>query len=156
MLNMDNRKISQVKIKRPRNAFIIYRQEKSANVNYQLTSIFKVSKILGDQWKNESESVREYYRNKAKYESDMHKKKYPDYVFRRRMSSTISRRFKKNTDLESLEFRKGQLYLVPLDNAGTPLTQSFQNTPLLESFQFGTIQLLDSFESILESSMFLF
>jgi hypothetical protein len=89
---MENIKLNKAKIKRPRNAFIIYRQEKSANVNSKLTSILDASKILGHQWTNEPESVKEEYRKKAKYESDFHKIKYPEYVFTRRVSSTIIRR----------------------------------------------------------------
>jgi hypothetical protein len=146
---MYTKKINQVKIKRPRNAFIIYRQEKSANVNFHCTSIFTVSKILGNQWKNESESVREDYRMKAKCESDMHKNKYPDYVFRRRISSTISRRVKakKTPILESSEIETSQLQSL----------QSFKENATLESSEFGSNQLetLHSFESILESSMLL-
>jgi hypothetical protein len=123
---MENTEIKQLKVKRPRNAFIIYRQEKSANVDYECISIFNVSKIIGQQWKNESEQVKQFYRLKAKIESDELKIRLPDHVFRRRNSSTISRRIK---GLKTIEKRR------------------------LETKKLVTLQ---SFKFILESSLLLF
>ncbi len=73
----------QTKIKRPRNAFIIYRSAKAQQIMTEQNSTDNqnVSKLAGEYWKKETEEVREYYAGLARQEAARHKAKYPHYTY---------------------------------------------------------------------------
>ncbi|CDH60400.1 sex minus [Lichtheimia corymbifera JMRC:FSU:9682] len=69
---------------RPRNAFILYRQARRAEIrakNCKLHSS-EISKIAAQMWKHESETVRQQFARKADEEKLMHAHAYPGYKYR--------------------------------------------------------------------------
>jgi hypothetical protein len=83
-----------MRIPRPRNAFIIYRQEKSAQAkqdNPALTNL-EISKLLGLNWRQECAETRQKYHEKAVQEAKEHQEKYPEYRYTRRRTQDIKRR----------------------------------------------------------------
>lgn len=71
------------KIKRPMNAFMLYRKgwqnrikEMQSNENHQ-----GVSKVAGDGWALEPDEVRNQYNTWSEIERDMHAQAFPDYKF---------------------------------------------------------------------------
>ncbi|KAI8912615.1 high mobility group box domain-containing protein [Gorgonomyces haynaldii] len=89
------------KIPRPRNSFIIYRQERSKELKGKLKpdgSVFSnldISREIAEMWKTESEEVKEHYMDLARLEKEQHAIKYPDYKFNRRRTQDIKRRNRK-------------------------------------------------------------
>ncbi|KAM5351933.1 hypothetical protein ACJ41O_004656 [Fusarium nematophilum] len=74
------------KIPRPRNAFILYRQHHQAEVvahNPNLSNP-EISKIIGEQWKEESEEVKSNWKALADKEKQNHQRLYPDYRYQPR------------------------------------------------------------------------
>ncbi|KAL1919249.1 uncharacterized protein VTP21DRAFT_1941 [Calcarisporiella thermophila] len=74
------------KIPRPRNSFIIYRQERQREINnvYAGISNNDISKIVGELWSLESDEVKEAYRALAEEEKRLHKERYPEYKYKPR------------------------------------------------------------------------
>ncbi|KAJ1927848.1 hypothetical protein IWQ60_002577 [Tieghemiomyces parasiticus] len=72
-------------IPRPRNAFIIYRQEKHRDLVATHTGPSipnkDISKIIGRMWKEEAELVKDEYRRRAEDEKNAHATTYPDYKY---------------------------------------------------------------------------
>ena len=70
-------------IPRPRNCFIIYRQDKAELIREQLPGIKNcdISKIVSQFWKNEVVEIKKKYIELAKKEKLEHQKKYPEYKF---------------------------------------------------------------------------
>ena len=79
-------------IKRPPNAFMVYRRERNdvARQMYPMYTVQQISKLLGEQWHREEEHVRQEYFQKAKEEDVKHREMYPDYKYRPRRP--VSRR----------------------------------------------------------------
>ncbi|OAG05303.1 uncharacterized protein CC84DRAFT_1094566 [Paraphaeosphaeria sporulosa] len=74
------------KIPRPRNAFILYRQHHQhaiAAANPGLPNP-DISKIIGEQWKAESDAVKKVWQDLAQEEKDRHHEQYPDYRYQPR------------------------------------------------------------------------
>ncbi|KAL5398804.1 hypothetical protein PMIN06_008433 [Paraphaeosphaeria minitans] len=74
------------KIPRPRNVFILYRQHHQhaiAAANPGLPNP-DISKIIGEQWKAESDSVKKVWQDLAQKEKDRHYEQYPDYRYQPR------------------------------------------------------------------------
>ncbi|RMJ06914.1 hypothetical protein CDV36_013489 [Fusarium kuroshium] len=74
------------KIPRPRNAFILYRQHHQAQVvarNPHLSNP-DISKIIGEQWKDEAEDVKANWKSLADEEKQRHQRQYPDYRYQPR------------------------------------------------------------------------
>ncbi|TPX14867.1 uncharacterized protein E0L32_004976 [Thyridium curvatum] len=71
------------RIPRPKNAWIIYRQNKSKQlrkVDNTLTAA-EISRIVSKMWKNEKTAVRQYFANLAADEDAKHKELYPNYRY---------------------------------------------------------------------------
>ena len=85
------------KIPRPRNAFILYRQEKSKLLmeSHPEMSNLEISQALGKQWREEKTAIRTLYYDLAKKEKYEHQLKYPGYIFKRRRTQDIKRRNRK-------------------------------------------------------------
>ncbi|KAI9106051.1 high mobility group box domain-containing protein, partial [Phlyctochytrium arcticum] len=71
------------RIPRPANSFMTYRTEKQREVLQQHAGVNNkdVSIIIGEMWRNEPESVKEYYRQKAEIGRQDHAIRYPDYKY---------------------------------------------------------------------------
>ncbi|KKA29366.1 hypothetical protein TD95_004658 [Thielaviopsis punctulata] len=77
------------KIPRPRNAFILYRQHHQADVAAQNPGLPnpEISKIIGSQWKQESEEVKEQWKALAEEEKLRHQRQYPEYRYQPRRTA---------------------------------------------------------------------
>jgi hypothetical protein len=84
----------QSRIKRPRNAFIIYRMEHLQSLKIEMPELSntELSKVLGKRWREEVEVNRQHYFEKARAEKATHQLEHPDYKFIRRKPQTIIRR----------------------------------------------------------------
>ncbi|KAK3057586.1 hypothetical protein LTR09_001770 [Extremus antarcticus] len=71
------------KIKRPRNAFIIYRSAQASKLFKELgrKDNQNVSKLAGQAWKQESKEVKEQYHRLAEEEKARHKREHPEYQY---------------------------------------------------------------------------
>ncbi|ORX99708.1 high mobility group box, partial [Basidiobolus meristosporus CBS 931.73] len=68
---------------RPRNSFMIYRQNRRTEVVAMRPGIndSQVSVILGEMWRKEKEEVKMLYRDLANEEKRIHSLKYPNYKY---------------------------------------------------------------------------
>ena len=97
------------KIPRPPNSFILYRQQmhpliKAANPSFSNNRICKslatfkwptadsLAIILGKQWKNEAQAVKDFYYKAALRIKEQHAKDFPDYCYQPRKSGEKKRR----------------------------------------------------------------
>ncbi|KAF2257241.1 hypothetical protein BU26DRAFT_39295 [Trematosphaeria pertusa] len=74
------------KIPRPRNAFILYRQHHQHAIvarNPRLANP-EISKIVGEQWKAESDEQKKVWQDLAQEEKARHHQQYPDYRYQPR------------------------------------------------------------------------
>ncbi|KAL5625086.1 hypothetical protein BROUX41_005146 [Berkeleyomyces rouxiae] len=80
------------KVPRPRNAFILYRQRHQADIAAQNPGLSnpELSKIIGGLWKDESEEVRDQWKNLAEEEKLRHQRQYPDYRYQPRRGGRAS------------------------------------------------------------------
>ena len=71
------------KVKRPRNAFILYRSSRKDRIMKQLGSRNNqnVSKAAAEMWKNETDAVKRQYHDLAFQEAARHKAEHPDYKY---------------------------------------------------------------------------
>ena len=71
-------------IKRPRNAFILFRVAKADDIRKQLGTKYNpaVSARAGELWKAASPEVKEYYKRMADKEKQQHELKYPGYKYK--------------------------------------------------------------------------
>ncbi|KAK7525085.1 uncharacterized protein IWZ02DRAFT_375012, partial [Phyllosticta citriasiana] len=74
------------KIPRPRNAFILYRQHHHAAIVAENPGLAnpEISKIIGEQWRSEPESIREEWKRLADEEKLRHQQQYPEYRYQPR------------------------------------------------------------------------
>ncbi|KAK8220287.1 hypothetical protein IWZ01DRAFT_425802, partial [Phyllosticta capitalensis] len=74
------------KIPRPRNAFILYRQHHHAAIVAENPGLAnpEISKIIGEQWRSEAESIREEWKRLADEEKLRHQQQYPEYRYQPR------------------------------------------------------------------------
>lgn len=65
------------------NCFMIYKRDKKHAIlkDNPMINFRDISKIVADQWREETEEVKEHYKNLAKIEMKNHQEKYPDYRF---------------------------------------------------------------------------
>lgn len=77
------------KIKRPKNAFILYRSANSKKIIDRLghSDNQAISKILGQAWRNESDQVVKKYKALAALEKERHEAMYPGYKYQPGQSS---------------------------------------------------------------------
>ncbi|TDZ23157.1 Repressor of filamentous growth 1 [Colletotrichum orbiculare MAFF 240422] len=75
-----------LKVPRPRNAFILYRQHHQAQVIAQHPGLSnpEISKIIGEQWRIQPEDVKESWKKLAEEEKIRHQRQYPDYRYQPR------------------------------------------------------------------------
>ncbi|TPX64487.1 hypothetical protein SpCBS45565_g05890 [Spizellomyces sp. 'palustris'] len=68
---------------RPLNPFIIYRREKHTHIMARNHGIAnkEISKLVGQMWANEPESVKSVYRQRSEEEKRIHELKHPGYRF---------------------------------------------------------------------------
>jgi hypothetical protein len=71
------------KVKRPRNAFILYRSSRKDRIMKQLGSRNNqnVSKAAAETWKNETDAVKKQYHDLASQEAARHRAEHPDYKY---------------------------------------------------------------------------
>lgn len=99
------------KIPKPRNMWIIYRQDKHASIQaenpgmhasklckasiplfYSLRILIIPASIISKMWQQESPAIKEQYKRLAEEEKARHRQKYPSYKCSPRKSSEIKRR----------------------------------------------------------------
>nr|POE98810.1 mating-type m-specific polypeptide mc [Quercus suber] len=85
------------KVPRPPNAFIIYRKEWHSIVAKENRSLHNndISVMLGRKWHNESEAVKDIYRQKAEDAKRQHAAIHPEYHYQPRKTSEKKRRMTK-------------------------------------------------------------
>ncbi|KAJ4306699.1 slightly ste11-like protein [Collariella sp. IMI 366227] len=74
------------KVPRPRNAFILYRQHHQAQVVQHNPGLAnpEISKIIGEQWRDEPEDRKNQWKLLAEEEKQRHQRQYPDYRYQPR------------------------------------------------------------------------
>ncbi|KXJ86683.1 hypothetical protein Micbo1qcDRAFT_218863 [Microdochium bolleyi] len=74
------------KIPRPRNAFILYRQHHQASVAANNPGLAnpEISKLIGEQWREQPDDVKESWKRLAEEEKIRHQQQYPDYRYQPR------------------------------------------------------------------------
>ncbi|KAK4139333.1 high mobility group box-domain-containing protein [Dichotomopilus funicola] len=76
-------KVTKMRIRRPRNQFIIYRQHMSAKIHASNPGVTAgcISQIVAQTWAAEKPSVKAYYKALADEEDRLHKAAYPGYRY---------------------------------------------------------------------------
>nr|AVP71783.1 MAT1-1-3 [Juglanconis oblonga]AVP71787.1 MAT1-1-3 [Juglanconis oblonga] len=74
----------QMRIKRPRNQWIIYRSEKSKQLHQSNPNMSAgaISTEVARQWKSEPAEIKQFYADLADIEASEHKIRYPDYRYK--------------------------------------------------------------------------
>ncbi|RYP81657.1 hypothetical protein DL769_001889 [Monosporascus sp. CRB-8-3] len=74
------------KVPRPRNAFILYRQHHQAAVAAAHPGLAnpEISKLIGEQWREQPEDVKNSWKRLAEEEKVRHRFQYPDYRYQPR------------------------------------------------------------------------
>ncbi|KAK8134211.1 hypothetical protein PG984_006223 [Apiospora sp. TS-2023a] len=74
------------KVPRPRNAFILYRQHYQAIVAAKNPGLANpdISKLIGEQWREQPEEVKNSWKRLAEEEKVRHQRQYPDYRYQPR------------------------------------------------------------------------
>ncbi|PPJ56337.1 hypothetical protein CBER1_00680 [Cercospora berteroae] len=77
------------KIPRPRNAFILYRQNQQAQVVAQNPGLAnpEISKIIGEQWQNQPPEIKNRWKALAEEEKLRHQQQYPSYRYQPKRSN---------------------------------------------------------------------
>ncbi|USW48051.1 Putative High mobility group box domain-containing protein [Septoria linicola] len=116
------------KIPRPRNAFILYRQNQQAQVVAQNPGLAnpEISKIIGEQWQNQPAEIKNRWKALAEEEKLRHQQQYPSYRYQpKRSNRRGSLTSEPNSGVEKPRCQKcgGKSILAP----STPYTAS--NSP---------------------------
>lgn len=79
-------KTQNTHIPRPRNSWIIYRQDRTKDLRAQDPSLTasEISRIVSNLWRDELPQVRTYYQRLAADEAQAHRDRYPNYRYRAR------------------------------------------------------------------------
>ncbi|KAK3320752.1 HMG box protein, partial [Cercophora scortea] len=74
------------KVPRPRNAFILYRQHHQGQVVAENPGLAnpEISKIIGEQWRDEPEENKNQWKRLAEEEKQRHRHQFPDYRYQPR------------------------------------------------------------------------
>lgn len=118
------------KIKRPMNAFMLYRKayqgrtkEHCTQNNHQL-----VSQVCGDSWPLESDHVRSQFTEWARIERENHAKTWPDYKFAPKKPKDLKRKAEDEGEdelpLEDYDHETGRLIKRPRSNRTTPVPEA--------------------------------
>ncbi|KAM0138245.1 hypothetical protein ACHAP3_003572 [Botrytis cinerea] len=131
------------KIPRPRNAFILYRQHYQAQVVAQHPGLAnpEISKIIGEQWREQAPNVKEEWKRLAEEEKQRHQRQYPNYRYQpRRAGKTVGNRPLTSTSDDPIRCpRCNGRYISTPSTPLTPFTPAFgaavpRNDRLLPSF----------------------
>jgi hypothetical protein len=76
-----NKKKGIVKIPRPPNAFIIYRREMKAKIDFCKKTEAEISKEVGKMWRKEPEEIKDMYYKLADHAKEKHQEKYAGYRY---------------------------------------------------------------------------
>lgn len=90
-------KKAKAKVPRPPNAFIIYRKEWHPKIVAKMPNLHnnQISVIIGQQWRNESDSIKDAYKRKAESAKSQHALDHPDYQYQPRKPSEKKKRMTK-------------------------------------------------------------
>nr|CED81987.1 SexM protein [Phycomyces nitens] len=140
---------SAVKIRRPKNAFMLYRQAVHPRILSANSSLHNkdISRTAGEMWRNEKEEVRKYYERKADEERLYHSKKFPGYIYkpqqrktRRLRTGSFNSLLRSSTDIQLIYHKaesiptsdkinmKTQNYIIQSQNESTN-EDDILNTP---------------------------
>ncbi|KAF7870494.1 hypothetical protein EAF04_004238 [Stromatinia cepivora] len=131
------------KIPRPRNAFILYRQHYQAQVVAQHPGLAnpEISKIIGEQWREQAPNVKEEWKRLAEEEKQRHQRQYPNYRYQpRRSGKAVGNRPPTSTSDDPIRCpRCNGRYISTPSTPLTPFTPAFgaavpRNDRLLPSF----------------------
>jgi hypothetical protein len=80
------RAVSKNAIPRPRNSWILYRQDRTRDLRAHDPSLTasEISRIVSSLWKDELPHVKTYYTELAATEAQAHRDNHPDYRYRAR------------------------------------------------------------------------
>ncbi|ESZ96021.1 hypothetical protein SBOR_3594 [Sclerotinia borealis F-4128] len=124
------------KIPRPRNAFILYRQHYQAQAVAQHPGLAnpEISKIIGEQWREQAPNVKEEWKRLAEEEKQRHQRQYPNYRYQpRRAGKTIGNRPPTSTSDDPTRCpRCNGRYISTPSTPLTPFTPAF-GAPVLRS-----------------------
>ncbi|KAK2611351.1 hypothetical protein N8I77_004697 [Diaporthe amygdali] len=119
------------KIKRPMNAFMLYRKayqgrtkEHCTQNNHQL-----VSQVCGDSWPLEPEHIRNKFTEWARIERENHAKTWPEYKFAPKKPKDLKRKAEEEEGdeelpLEDYDHETGRLIKRPRSNRTTPVPEA--------------------------------
>ncbi|QSZ36537.1 hypothetical protein DSL72_006417 [Monilinia vaccinii-corymbosi] len=117
------------KIPRPRNAFILYRQHYQAQVVAQHPGLAnpEISKIIGEQWREQASSVKDEWKRLAEEEKQRHQRQYPNYRYQpRRAGKTVGNRPSPSTSEDPIRCpRCNGRYISTPSTPLTPFTPAF-------------------------------
>lgn len=119
------------KIKRPMNAFMLYRKayqgrtkEHCTQNNHQL-----VSQVCGDSWPLEPEHIRNQFTEWARIERENHAKTWPEYKFAPKKPKDLKRKLddedgEDELPLEDYDHETGRVIKRPRSNRTTPVPET--------------------------------
>jgi hypothetical protein len=86
--------MEKTQVKKPLNAFLMYRREMSAVIKKQnpMATIGEISSITGKRWAMENAETKRRYQEMAKKAFQEHKAMYPEYIWPSRSSAAKKRR----------------------------------------------------------------
>ncbi|KAK4211826.1 high mobility group box-domain-containing protein [Rhypophila decipiens] len=75
-----------IRVPRPRNSFILYRQWMSKKLRTENPSLTagSISQIVGSLWRTESARVKAHFQQLSRVEEERHRKKHPEYRYEAR------------------------------------------------------------------------
>nr|AET35419.1 SexM [Syzygites megalocarpus] len=119
--NTQSSSMNKGKIPRPKNAFMLYRQEKQKILPLSKKRVLSkdFSKTVGEMWRNEKDDIRKYFHLLADREKIEHTKKYPEYKYNPRQ--------KKKTSYAKNKEYKEQPSMVSIDKEAENLSV-YENT----------------------------
>ena len=97
------------KVKKPMNAFFLYRQEMKSKIyaEFQTQKSIAISQIAATQWRNESEEVKQGYRERANERREKFKAEYPNFIWPSKKTRQNKRNLRIIADYTSSESRVG-------------------------------------------------
>ncbi|CAG8578928.1 6721_t:CDS:1 [Paraglomus brasilianum] len=91
------------KIPRPQNHFMLYKRDyiarlRAQGVNFKVTRITEITRQISQSWRKECGAVRQFFCILGNIAKEIHKEKYPKYVFRPKRMRNSSK--EKSTEKE--------------------------------------------------------
>lgn len=144
-------------IKRPRNAFILYRVEKQKNTTMLTKNLPSkdFSKEAAKMWRQEPEHIRLKYQRMADEEKEKHSRIYPGYKYtpqqKRKYTQTAENQTRKlmpkNKNLKSISHTNVQLPYKPESLYNNPALDIFYDNGDFDEFTL-TEDLFDHIQSV--------